>query len=172
MGSGRTRTCISDHYQNYCVIRVTCCQICYSDSISVKLDEVMINCLQTSVKCWKNYVALSKTYIVFCQGRFFFFMTTLDHTLLLHHSASPWATLLWCFDRPPYSPDRAPSDFHLFLELITLFGGQRVANNDELETEVNTRFGSMAVDWYTAGLKRLLPRYEECLKKDGNHLEK
>jgi hypothetical protein len=29
------------------------------------------------------------------------------------------------FDRPPYSPDLAPSAFHVFLHMKTLLGGQR-----------------------------------------------
>ena len=36
------------------------------------------------------------------------------------------------FDHPPYSPDLAPSDFHLFRELKAWLGGQRFATNDEL----------------------------------------
>lgn len=102
--------------------------------------------------------------------------------LFIHDNARPHAAratvnlldqFRWdVFDHPPYSPDLAPSDFHLFPVLKGHLGGRRFANNDELENEVNTWFKSMAADWYAAGLKNLLPRYEECVKRDGNYVEK
>ena len=42
------------------------------------------------------------------------------------------------FDHPPYSPDLAPSDFHLFRKLKAWLGGQRFAANDELQDAVKT----------------------------------
>jgi histone-lysine N-methyltransferase SETMAR len=55
--------------------------------------------------------------------------------VMLHYNASPHtaaatqdlnATLGWeQFDHPPYSPDLAPSDFHVFLHLKTFLGDWR-----------------------------------------------
>lgn len=42
---------------------------------------------------------------------------------------------------PPYSPDLAPSDFHLFPKLITFLGGQKFATNDDVIAAVEKYFG-------------------------------
>jgi hypothetical protein len=36
------------------------------------------------------------------------------------------------FDHPPYSPDLATSDYHLFTYLKNLLGSQRFNSNEEL----------------------------------------
>lgn len=76
------------------------------------------------------------------------------------------------FGHPPYSPDLAPSDFHLFPELKRHLGGKRFENEDELKREVEQWLTEMAAEWYDAGLKKLLPRYQKCLEKDGDYVEK
>ncbi|UYV78710.1 hypothetical protein LAZ67_16002506 [Cordylochernes scorpioides] len=65
--------------------------------------------------------------------------------LLVHDNARPYATrttrtwlenLKWeIFTHPPYSPDLAPSDFHLFPALKLHFGGKHFANDDEMQAE-------------------------------------
>jgi histone-lysine N-methyltransferase SETMAR len=48
------------------------------------------------------------------------------------------ATFGWeQFNNSPYSPDLAPSDFHVFLLLKTFLGGQRF-NDNEVKEAVNT----------------------------------
>ena len=43
-------------------------------------------------------------------------------------------TLGWeQFDHPPFSPDLAPSDFHLFLHLISFLAGLRLHDNEVKE---------------------------------------
>jgi transposase len=44
------------------------------------------------------------------------------------------------FDHPPYSPDLAPSDCHLFTYLKNWFGSQRFSNNEKLIEGVKTWF--------------------------------
>ncbi|GIY64426.1 putative DD34D transposase [Caerostris darwini] len=40
-------------------------------------------------------------------------------------------------DHPPYSPDLAPSDFHLFQDLRKFVSGKRFASNEEVEIAVD-----------------------------------
>ncbi|UYV67192.1 hypothetical protein LAZ67_4004295, partial [Cordylochernes scorpioides] len=84
--------------------------------------------------------------------------------LLVHDNARPHAarktqTLLenfkWeIFTHPPYSPELAPSDFHLFPALKLHFGGKHFANDDEVQAEANhwfedrTRLGTTVVSKY------------------------
>ena len=39
-------------------------------------------------------------------------------------------------DHPPYSPDLAPSDFHLFLHLKKFLGGKQFDDDDDLKDAV------------------------------------
>jgi hypothetical protein len=74
------------------------------------------------------------------------------------------------FDHPPYSPDLAPSDYHLFTYLNWL-GSQRF-NSNELMEGVKTWLSSQAADFFDAGIQKLLPRYEKCLNSGGDYIEK
>jgi histone-lysine N-methyltransferase SETMAR len=83
------------------------------------------------------------------------------------------ATFGWeQFDHPPYSPDLAPSNFHVFLHLKTFIGGRRFHDDNEVKEAVNSRFASQATSFYDAGIQKLVPRYDECLNNGGNYVEK
>jgi histone-lysine N-methyltransferase SETMAR len=71
------------------------------------------------------------------------------------------------FDHPPYNPDLAPSDFHVFLRLKTFLGGRRF-HDDEVNEAVNTLFASQAASFYDAGLQKLVPGFDKCLNNGGN----
>ena len=55
-------------------------------------------------------------------------------------------------DHPPYSPDFAPSDFHLFLHLKKHPTGKKFDNDDEVQEEVMTWFEGQAADFYDSGI--------------------
>jgi histone-lysine N-methyltransferase SETMAR len=84
----------------------------------------------------------------------------------------PIAAVGWeQFDHPPpYSPDLAPSDFHVFLHLKTFLGNQRF--HDEVKEVVNTWFASQAASFYEARIQKLVPRYAKCLNNGGNYVKK
>jgi histone-lysine N-methyltransferase SETMAR len=47
------------------------------------------------------------------------------------------ATFGWeQFDHPPYSPDLAPSDFHMFLHLKTFLGGRRFHSDNKVKEAI------------------------------------
>jgi len=52
------------------------------------------------------------------------------------------------FAHPPYSPDLAPSDFHLFPELKKWLGRQCFQINEERQDNVETYFNSSAATFY------------------------
>jgi hypothetical protein len=58
---------------------------------------------------------------------------------------------LWLMIIPPYSPDLAPSDFHVFLHLITFLGGRQF-HDDEVKEAVNTWFASQVALFYNTGI--------------------
>jgi hypothetical protein len=73
------------------------------------------------------------------------------------------------FDHPPYSPDLAPSNFHVFLHLKTFLAGRWF--HDEVKEAVNSWFASQAALFYDAGIQ-LVPRNEKCLNNGGNYVKK
>ena len=76
------------------------------------------------------------------------------------------------FDHPPYSPDLAPSDYHLFPSLKMWLGSQCFVDNNELQSAVKNWFSAQAADFYKTGIKKLLSRYSKCLERDGDYVEK
>ena len=87
------------------------------------------------------------------------------------HSAAQTQDLITSFkweqmDHPPYSPDLAPSDFHLFLHLKKFLGGKRFDDDDDLKDAVQK--------WLTSqeGIQKLVPRYVKCLNNGGEYVRK
>jgi histone-lysine N-methyltransferase SETMAR len=83
------------------------------------------------------------------------------------------ATFGWeQFNYPTYSPDLAPSDFHVFLHLKTFLSGWRFHDDKKVKKAVNTWFELQAASFYNAGIQKLVPRYDKCLNNGGNYVEK
>ncbi|KAJ4439167.1 hypothetical protein ANN_15124 [Periplaneta americana] len=76
------------------------------------------------------------------------------------------------FDHPPYSPDLAPSDFHLFTKLKDFLGGTRFGSDEELKKTVNTWLNELATEEYNTGILKLVNRYDKCLNVGGDYVEK
>jgi hypothetical protein len=74
------------------------------------------------------------------------------------------------FDRPPYRPDLASSDFHVLLHLETLLGGWQF--HDKAKEAINTWFASQAASFYDTGIQKLVLRYNKCLNNGGNYTKK
>ncbi|UYV81551.1 TSN [Cordylochernes scorpioides] len=77
----------------------------------------------------------------------------LVHDNALPHAARTTQMLLenfkWeIFTHPPYSPDLAPSDFHLFPALKLHLGGKHFANDDEVQAEANHWLRRQDTAWY------------------------
>jgi hypothetical protein len=68
-----------------------------------------------------------------------------------------WSAIHFCeqFDHPPYSPDLAPSDFHLFLHLKSFLAGQRF-HYDEVKGAITTCFALQAALFYIEGVQKLV----------------
>ena len=79
-----------------------------------------------------------------------------------------WETL----EQPPYSPDLAPSDFHLFGPLKEELGGQRFEDDEEVEAFVLNWLTTRPRSFYEEGIKKLLIRWEKCVAQSGDYVEK
>ena len=65
-----------------------------------------------------------------------------------------WGTIR---SSPPYSPDLAPSDFHLFLHLKSFLDGRRFHDDNVVKEAVTTCFASQAASFYDEGIQKLCP---------------
>jgi histone-lysine N-methyltransferase SETMAR len=86
--------------------------------------------------------------------------------VLLHDNARPHSRELWRYnwevlDHPPYSPDLARSDFHLFGPLKHL-GGRRFATDGEVQQAVMSWLQALDTDFFYAGIDALVYRWDKC----------
>lgn len=75
-------------------------------------------------------------------------------------------------DHPPYSPDLAPSDFHLFPNLKKFLAGKRFESNEEVKTSVNEYFESLEESYFREGIEKLEHRWSKCIALRGDYVEK
>ncbi|GBL90856.1 Mariner Mos1 transposase [Araneus ventricosus] len=76
------------------------------------------------------------------------------------------------FQHPPYSPDLAPSDFHLFTAMKKWLGREHFADDEELKNAVTHWLKSQAAAFYAEGIGKLVKRYDKCLNNGGDYVEK
>jgi len=103
-------------------------------------------------------------------------------SVLLHDNAQPHTAARTAqlfqqfrcevFDHPPYSPDLAPSDYHLFMHLKKWLASQSFEDDDRLKTGVTTWFKSPAADFFDTGIRKLVPQYQKCVEVRGDYVEK
>jgi transposase len=60
------------------------------------------------------------------------------------------------FEYPPYSPDLAPSDYHLFTKMKVWLANQCFRTNEELMDGVNNWLGTLAAPFCDEGLQKLV----------------
>ncbi|KAL0268851.1 UNVERIFIED_CONTAM: hypothetical protein PYX00_010659 [Menopon gallinae] len=75
------------------------------------------------------------------------------------------------FSNPPYSPDLAPSDYHLFRHLKNWLASKRFEDVGELKASVENWLKSQTTEFYAQGLNRLISQYQKCLERDGDYVE-
>jgi hypothetical protein len=75
------------------------------------------------------------------------------------------------FDHPPYSPDLAPSKYHLFTYPKKWLRLQ-CNNNEELMGSVKMWLRSQATDFFGTGIQKLIPRYDKYLNSGRDYIEK
>lgn len=101
--------------------------------------------------------------------------------IILHHdNARPHtalatrqkiADLSWeILSHPPYSPDLAPSDFHLFLSLQNFLNGKKYKNETDVDQALHKFFASKNESFYKNGIDKLPSRWEEVINNAGNYI--
>lgn len=68
---------------------------------------------------------------------------------------------------PPYSPDVAASDFHLFRSIAHFLRGRRFENTEDLQNNLQLFFDSKPSDWYKSGIQKIAKRWALVCEHDG-----
>ena len=93
------------------------------------------------------------------------------------HTARAIADLLaqfgWDFlTHPSYSPDLAPSDFHLFPELKSHLGGTHFQTDEEFKIEVERYMHNVVGEFCDKGIRKMQQRMRKCIDHNGDYIEK
>ena len=73
---------------------------------------------------------------------------------------------------PPYSPDLAPSDFHFFPHLKRDLKGTHCTSDDEVKQAVTSRIKQRTPEFFTDRMRKLVLRWEKCIERQGDYVEK
>ena len=100
--------------------------------------------------------------------------------ILLHDNARPHVAnivkaalqeLDWeVLQHPPYSPDLAPTDYHLFRSLSNQMRGVTFDTNEDLENWLNNFFESRPSDFWRDGINKLVERWEQVVNSEGEYI--
>jgi len=103
--------------------------------------------------------------------------------VLLHHdnacphtACSTVATIqdlsFECLPHPPYSPDLAPSDFHVFGPPKEATGGKSFRSNEEVQQAVHKCLCCQPKEFFSRGIHALPKRWNTCMERNGDYIEK
>lgn len=104
-----------------------------------------------------------------------------DGIFLLHDGARPHkckvvksalaGTKVEELQHPPYSPDLAPSDYHLFKELKSYLRGKRFKEESEVKAEVQSWFDAQTSNFFYSGIMALEKRWKKCIESRGEYFD-
>lgn len=103
-----------------------------------------------------------------------------DRVYFLHDNARPhvakstrekllklgWITI----PHPPYSPDLAPTDYHLFRSLSNYLGEKKFDDENDLKTDLANFFDQKSQDFYEAGILSLPVRWRQVIDSNGAYI--
>ena len=103
----------------------------------------------------------------------------MSKVLLQHDNARPHTSLKtreiissfgWItISHPPYLPDLAPSDFHLFGPLKESLRGQHFSSNEKVKTAIRKWLKMQPVEFYNEEICALIKRWEKAVWKAGDN---
>jgi transposase len=73
---------------------------------------------------------------------------------------------------PPYSPDLAPLDYHLFGPLKEHLGGKTFRNNEDVIQDVQEWLHWQPKNFSLSSIRKLPDRWRNCIAKQGDYVEK
>ena len=71
---------------------------------------------------------------------------------------------------PPYSPDLAPTDYHLFRTLSNDLREKKFDDESELKVYLTNFFNSQSLKFYREGIESLPMRWRQVVDNDGQYI--
>ena len=75
-----------------------------------------------------------------------------------------------CLYHPPYSPDLAPSDYHLFPGLKKQLKGHHFSSDAEVTAAAETWLDGQILIFFLSGLQKLEKRAKKCIESRGEYV--
>ena len=72
----------------------------------------------------------------------------------------------------PYSPHLAPSDYQFFGFVKNQMRGQHYETNEAFQTAVRQCFRAAGTEFYRKEIFKLPERWEKCVQRNGDYVEK
>ena len=76
-----------------------------------------------------------------------------------------------CLDHPPYSPDLATLDYHLFPGLKKQLKGRHFSSDTEVIAAAETWLDGQPSEFFLSGLQKLEQRTKKCIELRGEYVE-
>jgi len=70
-----------------------------------------------------------------------------------------------------YSPDLAPSDYHLFASMGHALAEQHFGSYEDVKKCLDEWFAAKGEDFYWRGIHKFLERWEKCITSNGAYFE-
>ncbi|EGI58226.1 Histone-lysine N-methyltransferase SETMAR, partial [Acromyrmex echinatior] len=70
----------------------------------------------------------------------------------------------------PYSPDLAPSDYHLFRSLQNSLDGKTLADKKAAENHLKKFFADKPQKFYTDGIMKLPEKWQKVIDNNGQYI--
>ena len=71
---------------------------------------------------------------------------------------------------PPYSPDLAPSDYHLFLSLQNSLNGKTFDNDEAIKSHFVQFIAEKSQKFYERGIMNLPKRWQKVIEQNGKYI--
>ena len=76
-----------------------------------------------------------------------------------------------CLDHPPYSPDLAPSDYHLFPGLKKQLKGRHFSSDAEVIAGMETWLDRQPSEFFFSALQKLEQQAKKCIELCGEYVK-
>jgi hypothetical protein len=95
------------------------------------------------------------------------------YTCTSMHTREAVTKLQWTLlPHTPYSPDVAPSNYHLFRPLKHAIGGKKFQDDEEVISEVKRWMRQRPAEWYREGIHALASLWRKAIDSEGCYVEK
>ena len=71
---------------------------------------------------------------------------------------------------PPYSPDLAPSDYHLFRSFQNHLNRKIFESNETVKNELSQFIASIKQTFFESGIMKLAERWQKAIEQNGQHI--